>query len=282
MSHNYYFIKLLASIFAFTFFLGCAQKNIEGEVFFVNQNGSAKKLALAKLYQFDEKQMTEFKQRIEANGKKLEAEFNGIVKQIGGASMDLSVNGVEKAKKKEADFADKCAKSADASCIIESLQLISSIKVEKMIRANKISEESSQLIKRLEEFPSTWIEFVSQEIESTAMQEKIQSTKTDSDGKFSMKLSSTTKRILVVPESKDIRSWLLWMIDSTKIDTKMIFSNENKIGSNCADCIKVDVNSEVENSISNSHKVLSCLKNMGQEAYDCYGILAKLRGLPKI
>jgi len=248
---------------------GCS-KTVEGEVFLVNSNGTSERLSLVKIYQLNVDQVEEFRRSLDASGKQMGRDLTNALSKIDLESLDKQLQLIDAADNKKNSVLQRC--EVQRGHMAYCLDLIRGL-VETQVEVDSAVRRKLALIaasfKSLEGTPSTPIAFIAKEAESYAGTNNITPTKTNSDGKFTIQLTSKDNRLLAVPDSGQVKSHSIWFIDGSQTEKSLILSNDNQVGTNCKECVALEIANETKKVIEQTEKLVSCYKRLTEILYEC-------------
>lgn len=237
----------------------------------VNPKGASERLSLVKIYQLDIKQVERFKQSIDASGKQMSIDLKSAISKVDLNELDKQLQLIDAATEKTKSVMRQCV--AQRGHMALCLDLIRGLAETDVETAGAIRKKMAQIavsLKDIEATPSTQIAFIAREAESFAGKNNITPTKTNSEGKYLIQLSSKDNRLLAVPDSEQVRSHAIWLVDGSQTEKTLILSNDNQVGKNCKECVALGVSNETEKVIKQTEELVNCFRSLTEySTYSC-------------
>jgi hypothetical protein len=249
---------------------GCS-KTMEGEVFLVDPKGVSERLSLVKIYQLSVNQVEQFRQALDATSKQIELDLKSATSKVDLNELEKQLQLIDAANERSKSVMQQCiARRGHLALCTEFVQGLAEAQVDVDEAVRKKLAQIAVSFKEVEGTPSTSIALIAREAESFAEKHNITPTKTNSEGKFSLQITAKDNRLLAVPESEQVKSHSVWLIDGSQTEKELILSNDNRVGKNCKECVTLDVASETKKIIEQTQRLVHCYKSLTEySSYPC-------------
>ena len=254
---------------------GCSKK-MDGQVFMLKGNGNAEKIALVNIYVVPTDLTSDLNSRISKSMDGLIHDYGVIVKSIPLTEVSKIESTIQTARNDAAAVLNKysndnaaCQQRADAapvanyaksSILFHCVEVIkrggealkkANINQENVTqKANKeMGDKTSQLLK-INTMTTGPAKLVADQLMTILSEHKIQSTKTNSEGKFSVEVPSGDYTIFAIPQVEQLNMDRLWIVKIDRDANQILLSSDNLFSSSCQSCFAFEYGERWNKSIA--------------------------------